>query len=137
VVQAPRAARDDVHSRRPRVRVRIGLEALLQAGEDYHDELTRARTIRSDGRVARVQADDGRRTLVAFCDAAGLDAVYRRLSEAVGMPLPLPPTHVTLYTAEPATKGIGLSTQAHVQQRAIPLSDADAAAVLRHLPATA
>jgi len=111
----------------------IDVAALLAAGEDHRDELTRNRAIRFDGRVARVQAQDGRRTLVAFCDVAGLDAVYRRLATAVGHALPVAPTHVTLYTSQPGMKGIGLSTAAQVGARATLLPDGDAAAVLRHL----
>jgi hypothetical protein len=81
-----------------------------------------------------VHAEDGRHTLVAFCDVAGLEDVYRRVSAAVGRVLPVPPTHVTLYTSQAGMKGIGLSTAAHVAARATPLPEADAAVVRRHLP---
>jgi|SRR4051794_1386403 hypothetical protein len=111
----------------------VDAAALLRAGEQHRDELTRRRDIRFDGRVAHVHADDGRETLVAFCDVAGLDAVYRRLSAAVGRPLPVPPTHVTLYTSQPGMKGIGLSTAAAVAAHATPLPAADAAPLRRHL----
>jgi hypothetical protein len=107
--------------------------ALLRAGEQHRDELTRRRNVRFDGRVARVDADDGRQTLVAFCGVAGLDEVYRRLSAAVGRPLPVPPTHVTLYTSQPGMKGIGLSTAAAAAAHATPLPPADAALLRRHL----
>jgi hypothetical protein len=107
--------------------------ALLRAGEQHRDELTRRRNVRFDGRVARVDADDGRRTLVAFCEVAGLDEVYRRLSAAVGRSLPVPPTHVTLYTSQPGMKGIGLSTAAAAAAHATPLLPADAALLRRHL----
>jgi hypothetical protein len=77
----------------------------------------------------------GRRSAVAaFCDAAGLDEVYRRLSAAVGRSLPVPPTHVTLYTSQPGMMGIGLSIAPHVAARATPLPEADAALLRRHLP---
>jgi hypothetical protein len=107
--------------------------ALLRAGEQHRDELTRCRDIRFDGRVAHVHAADGRQTLVAFCEVAGLDEVYRRLSAAVGWSLPVPPTHVTLYTSQPGMKGIGLSTAAAVAAHATPLPAADAARLRRHL----
>jgi hypothetical protein len=106
--------------------------ALVRAGARHRDELTQCRDIRFDGHVARVHADDGRQTLVAFCDVAGLDVVYERLSASVGRALPVPPTHVTLYTAQPGMKGIGLSTAAAVAAQATTLPAADAA-VLRRL----
>jgi hypothetical protein len=112
----------------------VDAAVLLIAGTRYREQLTRTRSIRFDGRVARVQAD-GRSTIVAFCDVAGLDEVYRRLSRVVAQPLPLPPTHVTLYTAQPGMKGIGLSTAAQVAERATPLPVADAERLRRHLRA--
>src|ERR671917_1248284 len=115
----------------------LDVEALVRAGEEHRDELTRPRAIRFDGRVARVEAQDGRRTLVAFCDVAGLDVLYERLSADLGAQLPLPPTHVTLYTAQPGAGGIGLTTEEQVRERATLLQDADATALLGHLPAIA
>jgi hypothetical protein len=115
----------------------LDVETLVRAGEEHRDELTRLRAIRFDGRVARVEAQDGRRSLVAFCDVAGLDALYERLSAGLGAQLPLPPTHVTLYTGQPGAGGIGLTTEEQVRERATPLQDTDATAVLGHLPATA
>ena len=111
----------------------IDAAAMRHAGEQRRDELTRSRSFRFDGRIARVHAQDGRQTLVAFCDVAGLDGVYRRLSAAVGQTLPVPPTHVTLYTSQPGMKGIGLSTADDVSARAVPLPEADAAALRRYL----
>jgi hypothetical protein len=111
----------------------VDAAALLAAAARYRDELTQRRSIRFDGRIACVQAEDGRQTLVAFCDVAGLDDVYRRLSAAVGRSLPVPPTHVTLYTSQPGMKGIGLSTSADVAAHAKPLAAADAVVLRRHL----
>jgi hypothetical protein len=111
----------------------VDAATLRDAGEQCRDELTRSRSVRFDGRIARVWAQDGRQTLVAFCDVVGLDDVYERLAAAVGRSLPVPPTHVTLYTAQPGMKGIGLTTSAHVAARATPLPEADAALVRRHL----
>jgi hypothetical protein len=111
----------------------VDAAALLDAGARHRDELTQSRSIRFDGRMARVHAQDGRQTLVAFCDLAGLDDVLRRLSAAVGRSLPVPPTHVTLYTSQPGMKGIGLSTADDVAAHATPLPAADAAILRRHL----
>jgi hypothetical protein len=111
----------------------VDVAALLHAGEQRRDELTRSRSFRFDGRVARVHVRNGRQTLVAFCDVAGLDDVYRRLSAAVGRTLPVPPTHVTLYTSQPGMKGIGLTTAQDVSAHAVPLPEADAAILRRYL----
>ena len=113
----------------------VDAAALLDAGERLRDALTRRRSIRFDGRVARVDDPDGRRTLVAFCHVDGLEDVYSRLSAAIKQPLPVPPTHVTLYTSQPGMRGIGLSTSAAVAAQATPLPPADAVALRRHLPA--
>jgi hypothetical protein len=115
----------------------VDAAALLHAGEQHRDRLTRSRSFRFDGRIARVRAQDGRQTLVAFCDVAGLDDVYRRLSAAVDRTLPVPPTHVTLYTSQPGMKGIGLSTAEDVSARAVTLPEADAAVLRRYLSQSA
>lgn len=104
---------------------------LAAAAEAERDELEAVRPIRFDGRVAHVRAEDGRETLVAFCDVGGLEPVFARLSARVGRELPRPPTHVTLYTAAPGMKGIGLATPDDVRQRAEALPDQQAAVVLR------
>ncbi len=111
-----------------------GLDAdvLLALGEEHEADLTRPRRVDFDGRVARVEHDD-RATLVAFCRVDGLPDVYRRMAEAIGRAIPLPPTHVTLYTARPGMEGIGLNTHAQVAARATLLAERDAAAVLAPL----
>ncbi|MBW3606785.1 MAG: hypothetical protein KY463_00265, partial [Actinobacteria bacterium] len=48
---------------------------------------------------------------MAFCDVDALEQIYGRLSTLAGRALPRPPTHVTLYTAQPEMDGIGLGTQ--------------------------
>jgi hypothetical protein len=53
----------------------VDVEALLHAGEQRREELTRRRVSGLTGALARVHAEDGRQTLVAFCDVAGLDDV--------------------------------------------------------------
>jgi hypothetical protein len=111
----------------------IGTQKLCQVGEQLHDELTMARPIRFDGCVSVVEDPDGRRTLVAFCDVDGLEEIYVRLSALAGRALPRPPTHVTLYTAQPDMKGIGLTTQADVDEKTAALPAADAHNVLAGL----
>ena len=74
---------------------------LLVVGESRRPELTRCRTIAFDGRVARLEGGDGGRTLVAFCDVEGLDAVYSLLDADVRQSLERPTTHVTLYSRSP------------------------------------
>ena len=110
-------------------------QRLAAIAEQVHDELTMTRPIRFDGRVSAVADPDGRQTLVAFCDVAGLEAIYVRLSARAGRALPRPPTHVTLYTAQPDMAGIGLSTQADVDAKTVALPAADAQNVLAGLRA--
>jgi len=104
--------------------------ALAAAGAALRPELTTPRPFRFDGRVACARDDGGRETLVAFCDVEGLDEVYERLSSRAGAAIPPPPTHVTLYTAEPGMQGIGLATAAEVRDKTEPLAAQDAVAVL-------
>ena len=111
----------------------IAAKKLAAIAEQLHDELTMARPIRFDGRVSAVEDPDGRRTLVAFCDVDGLEEIYARLCALSGRALPRPPTHVTLYTAQPGMDGIGLSTQADVDAKAVALPAADALDVLAGL----
>jgi hypothetical protein len=106
---------------------------LVRIGERLRDELEAERPLRFDGRMAEVGAEDGRRTLVAFCDVDGLRAVYERLSALAGRELPQPPTHVTLYTAQPGMGGIGLTTRADVEAKAVPLPAGDAQRILAAL----
>ncbi|MDP8908605.1 MAG: hypothetical protein M3N47_05705 [Chloroflexota bacterium] len=111
----------------------ISAQKLAEIAEQLHDELTMARPIRFDGRVSAVVDPDGRQTLVAFCDVNGLEQIYARLSALAARALPRPPTHVTLYTAQPGMGGIGLSTQADVDAKTVALPAADARNVLAGL----
>lgn len=108
----------------------LAAQLLADLGEQLHDELTAARSIRFDGRVSVATHADGRATLVAFCDVDGLEETYEQLSSRAGCELPRPPTHVTLYTVQPAMGGIGLSTQADVERQTVALPAADAKKVL-------
>ena len=108
----------------------LGVNELGRIGARLHAELTAVRPLRFDGRASVASDPDGRRTLVAFCEVDGLEGVYRRLSALAGRELPRPPTHVTLYTAQPGMGGIGLSTQSDVETKTVALPAADASAVL-------
>lgn len=111
----------------------LGVDELVGVGEALRDELTTVRPLRFDGRVSQVRDADGRHTLVAFCDVEGIERVYERLSALAGAQLPRPPTHVTLYTAQPGMGGIGLSTAAAVDAKAVALPAAEAARILAAL----
>ena len=116
-----------------------GLDAqeLARIGAQLNAELTAARPLRFDDRVSAVSDDDGRRTLVAFCDVDGLEQTYERLSALAGRELPRPPTHVTLYTAQPGMEGIGLSTQRDVEAKTVALPATEAKKVLAAIGADA
>ena len=55
----------------------------------------------------RLARRDDRRSLIALAAVRGLDALFVRLSDVVGVALAPPPAHVTLYTA-PGGEGIGI-----------------------------
>lgn len=111
---------------------------IVEAAARFADELSCPRTVVFDGRVARVDREDGRRTIVAFCALVPpLDGVYGELSAAVGRPLPPPPTHITLFTADEGRKGIGLATTAQVDAYATFLEGADLAMVVAALERSA
>lgn len=111
----------------------IGAQKLADIAEQLHDELTMVRPIRFDGCVSTVADPAGRQTLVAFCEVDGLEQIYARLSALAGRALPRPPTHVTVYTAQPGMDGIALSTQADVDAKTVALPAADAHNVLAGL----
>lgn len=76
--------------------------------------------------VRRVTDADrpGLRTLIVMADVEGLSAVHRELSAALGAPIEPPPTHVTLYSSDPA-QGIGIDDLKQLDQRAQALSGAE------------
>jgi hypothetical protein len=57
----------------------------------------------------RFAQDGERKTLIALCEVAGLEAFFAGLSEKLGIDIPPQPTHVTLYTLQPDI-GIGLNS---------------------------
>jgi predicted HD phosphohydrolase len=59
----------------------------------------------------------GLHTLIVMADAAGLAALHRDLSAALGVPLEPPPAHVTLYASDPG-EGIGIDDEQQLRERA-------------------
>jgi HD domain len=74
-------------------------------------------TARSELRRVTDPATPGLRTLIVMADAAGLAALHRDLSEALGAQLDPPPAHVTLYSSDPAA-GIAIDDQEQLDERA-------------------
>jgi len=72
------------------------------------------------------------KTLVVLADCPGIELLIHDLSEAIRVPLPLPPTHVTLYSTSPA-EGIGIVDQRELAERAPPLSPDEQAEARRAL----
>jgi len=105
-------------------------DILVQASQKFREELSSVRGVAFDGRVACAARSDGRRSLVAFCLAPGLDEIYEKISVAVGSNIPPPITHITLYTVQPQMKGIGLTTAAQVEAYTTMLAEDEASAVL-------
>jgi hypothetical protein len=66
--------------------------------------------VRSLGPGFRLARRGERRTLIVEARVDGLDELYAGLSDMVGTPLPVPPAHVTLYSA-PGGKTIGLASE--------------------------
>jgi hypothetical protein len=71
--------------------------------------------VRSLGPGFRLARREERRTLIVEARVDGLDELYVRLSDMVGMPLPVPPAHVTLYCA-PGGKAIGLASEDELER---------------------
>lgn len=68
------------------------------------------------GRFYHIQAEPGVESLIQMVELPGLEQFFHELRSIVGADLPLPPTHVTLYTrGDP--HGIGLPTRPVFEQR--------------------
>lgn len=68
----------------------------------------------------RFAQDGERKTLVALCEVAGLDAFFAELAQKLGMNISSQPTHVTLYTLQP-DMGIGLNSPEDMQSKSVPV----------------
>jgi hypothetical protein len=85
------------------------------------DELSAALVGRRVGPVRvgdelRLVRDGVERTLIVMARVDGLVALYVELSGRLGVPLPPPPTHITLYT-RPGGQAIGLHDEAQLRVR--------------------
>lgn len=83
----------------------------------------------------RVVHRDDRRSLIAMAVVRGLDALYVRVSEVVGVVLAALPAHVTVYTA-PGGKGIGICDERELRSLSAPAPDRLAALIMNRLGAT-
>jgi HD domain len=70
------------------------------------------------------------RTLVVMADAGGLARLHEDLSAALGAKLHPPPSHVTLYSTDPA-RGIGIDDAAQLDERAPALPEREQDAIRR------
>jgi HD domain len=113
----------------------VSADTLERAGggrPDLWEQVTRVASGRSIGplnaraEIRRVShpAKPDLRTLIVMVDAAGLAALHRDLSDALGVELTPPPAHVTLYSTDPG-EGIGIGDQAQLAQLAPELSEHD------------
>ena len=80
----------------------------------------------------RLARRDDRRSLIALAAVRGLDPLFVRLSDVVGVTLAPPPAHVTLYTA-PGGEGIGICDDRDLESLTTPASGALAASIMRAL----
>jgi hypothetical protein len=62
------------------------------------------------------------RTLIVMAGAGGVESLYADLSAALGVELRPPPSHITLYSTDPA-QGIGIDDAAQLAQRAPTLTE--------------
>jgi hypothetical protein len=69
-------------------------------------------------------------TLIVMAECPGLDQLYVEISRVLERTLTPPPTHVTLYSTNPA-EGIGIVDERELAERAPPLSDAEQTEVRR------
>lgn len=68
----------------------------------------------------RLAKKDERKSIVALCAVSHLDTFAQYLTEKLGMPVPLQPAHVTLYTLQP-NAGIGLNSPEEMQEKSQPI----------------
>lgn len=66
--------------------------------------------------------EEGARTIVQMCEVDGGETFFRRLDEALGVEIPRPPYHVTLYTLR-TRKGIGIASETVLRELGRRLTD--------------
>lgn len=101
----------------------------------HAEQLAVGRTVdpvlpRRELRVAHDPEHPGLSTVILMVDCPALAPLYDELGRRLGIALPLPPAHVTLYSTDPA-EGIGLADDAELQQLA-PRPDPAAQEQLQH-----
>jgi hypothetical protein len=82
--------------------------------------------VRSLGSGFRLASREERRTLIVEARVDGLEGLYARLSEGVGLALPIPPANATLYSA-PGGKAIGLASKDELERLSRTLTRAERA----------
>jgi hypothetical protein len=83
----------------------------------------------------RVARRDERRSVIALAVVVGVDALYARLPDILGVVVRPPPAHVTLYTA-PGGKGIGIVDETDLHRFTVPASGRLAALIASSLTGT-
>jgi hypothetical protein len=72
------------------------------------------------------------KTLIVMAECPGLGELVEQLSRATGLSLPVPPAHVTLYSADPV-QGIGITDEGELAERAPELTQPQQEEVRRAL----
>lgn len=73
------------------------------------------------GELRYVVKDDGRETIVALCQLPGLAGFFAQIEQEYGTKLPLPPTHITLYTLQPEAP-IGIMSNEELEAISQPIT---------------
>lgn len=69
----------------------------------------------------RFAETNNRKSVVALCEVANLDAFFTLAKKELHISLPFQPTHVTLYTLQPGA-GIGLNSETEMEQMSHPVN---------------
>lgn len=90
------------------------------------DELAQAHPLtfsRLTGEFHHIEYDE-RQTLIVMAEIKGLSELIEQLNDKLGLVIPVPPTHVTLFTLQPDA-GIGVTSTDELVQRDWPISESD------------
>lgn len=82
--------------------------------------------VRSLGHGLRLARREERRTLIVEARVGGLEGLYAHLCEQLGVAVPVPPAHVTLYAA-PGGKAIALASTDELERLSRTLTRAERA----------